>query len=59
MKQVAKQVDAIVAPFTRKILNLARKQGVDFAYAGAKNTPKAEINKVMSINVKAVRDLLK
>lgn len=59
MKPVTKKVDQIVSRFTRDILGEARKNGVEFAAAGHRQTAPKEINRVMQINVKAVRDLLK
>lgn len=52
-------VDDAVSVFTKSILDLALKNGVDFAYVGPKHSRPEEIQKVMKVNVKAMNDLLK
>ncbi len=59
MSEVIKQTDSAVAKFTRSILDVARKNHVDFAYAGRGHSKPAEILRVMKINNRAIHDLLK
>ncbi len=55
---MADTVDDIVARFTKEILGLANKQGVEFDYAGNKGNKVAEIKRTMKINDKTVNKLL-
>lgn len=51
--------DDIVARFTHEILGLANKKGIDFAYVSPKPTSREEILKVMSVNMRVVKHLLR
>ena len=54
-----KQLDTVIKDFTRNILGLARKEKVDFDYAGNKGDWKAEIARTMKINDATFKKLLK
>ncbi len=59
MPDLITKTDDIVADFTRNILDLARKNGVDFDYVGNKGNRSTEIERTMDVNNKVVKGLLK
>lgn len=59
MADAIKATDNAVSAFTKSILGIARKNGVDFSYVGPKHSAAEEIIKVMRVNNKVVTDLLK
>jgi len=58
-KAVVANVDAIVADFTKKILGMAREEGVDFQYIGRRPTRTDEVLATLKENVKVTDKLLK
>jgi len=55
----SEKVDKFVTRFTREILGLARQEDIPFSYVGHRQSKAAEINKVMDVNSKVVRALLR
>ena len=53
------QVDAAVGDFTRNILGMAGKSKVEFDYSGNRGDRKAEIRRVLKIDVEAAGKLLR
>lgn len=52
-------VDAAVADFTKKILGIARDEGVDFQYVGKRPTRTDEVLATLRENVKVAGKLMK
>ena len=52
------KVDGVVADFTKNILELARKNKVDFAYTGARGDQRSEIKRTLRIDVDTAKKLL-
>lgn len=57
--KIVKNVDEAVADFTKKILGIARDEGVDFAAIGKRPTRTDEVMAVLRENVKVTDKLLK
>lgn len=53
------EVDDLVAEFTGKLLSVARKEGIEFDYAGHGLSKTDEVVKVMQINLDTVKGLMK
>lgn len=53
-----KQLDTICKDFTKNILGLARKNNIDFQYAGNKGDWKSELARTMKINNVTFKKLL-
>ena len=52
------KVDGVVADFTKNILELTRKNKVDFAYTGALGDQRSEIKRTLRIDVDTAKKLL-
>lgn len=52
------RVDQVVADFTKNILGMARKRGVDFSYAGSGGDRPAEIKRTLRIDVETAKKLM-